>query len=90
MASHAECDRCFEPPIFSSALVNAIALTLLLESFAEKQRFSREVLANTVRFLRFASLQTLRILSPEGIANFSIVLAKHCNLVFCSFVLHIN
>jgi len=31
-----------------------------LESIAEKKRFSRGVLANTARFLRFASLETLR------------------------------
>ena len=77
------------PPKFSGALVNTTALTLLLENFAKK-RFSREVLANTGRFLRFASLQTLRILATEGIANFGIALAKHCNLVFCSFVLQID
>ena len=56
----------------------------------KKRRFSRGVSANTARFLRFASLQTLRILAPEGIANFGITLAKHCNIIFCSFVLQID
>ena len=37
-----------------------------------------------------ASLETLRYLAPEGITNFGIALAKHCNLVFCSFVLQID
>jgi len=40
--------------------------------------------------LRFASLETLRFLAAEGITNFGIALAKHCNLVFCSIVLQIN
>jgi len=47
-------------------------------------------MSNTARFLRFASYQTLPILAPEGIANFGIALAKHCNLVFCSFVIQID
>jgi len=43
-------------PTFSGALVNAtVLLTLLLKSFTEKKRFSRSVLANTARFLRFLS-----------------------------------
>ena len=41
MASQAECESCFQAnvlisPSFSGALVNATALTLLLESFARK------------------------------------------------------
>ena len=46
--------------------------------------------ANTARFLRFASSQTLRNLAFERIANFGIALAKHCNPVLCSFVLEID
>jgi len=61
-----------------------------LKALLKKKQFSRKVLTNTARFLRFASLQTLRILAPEGIANFGITLAKHCNLVFCSFLLQID
>jgi len=45
----------------------------------------RGVSANTSRFLRFASLEALRLLAPEGIANFGIALAKHCNLVSVFF-----
>jgi len=63
---------------------------LLLERFAEKKRFSRGVLANIARFLRFASFGTLRFLAPEGITNSGIALAEHCNLVFCSSVLQID
>jgi len=42
MASQAECESCFHTNVliftpFSGALVNATALTLLLESFAEKK-----------------------------------------------------
>jgi len=44
---------------FSGALVNATVLTSLLKSFAGKKCFSRGVLANTGRFLRFFSLETL-------------------------------
>ena len=65
-------------------------LRCCLKALVNKKRFSREVLANTARFLRFTSLQTLRILALEGIANFGIALAKRCNLVFCSFVLQID
>jgi len=95
MASHAECERCFEAYVVISTCIfrcsgNATASMLLLESFAGKKRFCRRVSANTARFLRLASLQTLRIFDPEGIANFCIALAKHCNLVFCSFVPQID
>ena len=41
-------------PTFSGALVNTTILSLLLKSFAGKKHFSRGVLANTVRFLRFS------------------------------------
>jgi len=64
---------------------------LLLKSFAEeKKSFSRGILANTTRFLRFLSLETLPFLAPDGITDFGIALAKHCNLAFCSFVLQID
>jgi len=62
---------------------------LLLKRFAEKS-FSRGVLANTARILHFFSLETSPYLSPDGIADFGIALAKHCNLAFCSFVLQID
>jgi len=47
-----------------------------LKALLKKKRSCREVLANTARFLRFTSLQTLRILAPEGIANFGIAGGK--------------
>ena len=78
------------PPIFSGALVNATVLTLLFRNVAVKKRFSRGVLANTARFLRISSLETVCFLAPEGITNFGTALAKHCNHVFCSFVLQID
>jgi len=56
----------------------------------KKERFSRGVLANTARFLRYISLETFPFLAPGGITDFGIALAKHCNLAFCSFVLHID
>jgi len=75
---------------FSGALINATVWKLLLKSFAGKKRFSRGVSANTARFLRFFSLEILAFLSADGIADFGIALAKHCNLIFCSFVLQID
>jgi len=62
---------------------------LLLRSFAEKT-FSRGVLVNTARFVRFFSLETLPFLAPYGITDFGIALAKHYNLALCSFVLQID
>ena len=56
-------------------------LTLLLKSFAGKKSFSRGVLANTARFLRFFSLETLPFLAADGITDFGIALFKHCNFV---------
>jgi len=74
-------------PTFSGALVNATALTLLLESFAGKKTFNRGVFANTADSSTFSPL---RFLVADGITDFCIALAKHCNLVFCSFVLQID
>jgi len=69
-------------PTFSGALVNATVSTLLLKSFAGKKRFSRGVLANTARFLRFFSWETLPFFAADGITDFGIALAyKHCNFV---------
>jgi len=61
-------------PTFSGALVNATVSTLLLKSFAGKKRFSRGVLANTARFLRFFSLETLPFFAPDSITDFGIAL----------------
>ena len=77
-------------PTFSGVLVNTTVLMLLLKSFVGKKCFSRGVLANTARFLRFYSLETLPFLAADGITDFGIAQAKHCNLVFCSFVLEID
>jgi len=62
-------------PTFSGALVNATVSTLLLKSFAGKKRFSRGVLINIARFLRFFSLETLPFFAPDGITDFGITLA---------------
>jgi len=78
------------PPAFLGTLVNATVLTLLLISFAEKKRFNRGVLADTARFLRFFSLETLSFLAPDCITNFGIALAKHCNIALWSFVSKIS
>ena len=65
MASQARCESCFHANvliftfIFRGALVNATALTLLLEILLEK-RFSRGVIANTARSLRFFFFEALR------------------------------
>jgi len=39
---------------------------LLRKSFAEKKRFRHGVLANTARFLRLFSSETLPFLAPDG------------------------
>jgi len=56
-----------------------------LKALLKKNHFSRGVLANTARFLRF--VETLLYSAPDGITDFGIALAKHYNLAFCSFVL---
>ena len=66
-------------PAFSGTLVNATVLTLLLKSFAEKS-FSRGVLANTARSVRFF-LEALPFLAADRITDFGIALAKLSNLV---------
>jgi len=63
---------------------------LLLQSFAGKKCFSRDVLANTARFSRFFPLETMPFLAADGISDFGIAQVKRCNLVFCSFVLQIG
>jgi len=92
MGIQAERERCLEAYVLIFTYIcSCSGLTLLLESFAEKKkRFSRGFLANTARFLRISSLETVRFLAPRGITNFGAVQAKHCNHVFCSFVLQIN
>jgi len=51
-------------------------------SLAGKNHFSRTGLANTARFLRFFSLETLPFLAADGITNFGIAPAKHYSLAF--------
>ena len=74
----------------SGVPVNTTVLMLLLQSFAGKKCFGRGVLASTARFPRFFPLETLPFLAADGIADFGIAQAKHCNLIFCSFVLQID
>jgi len=59
MASQAECVLIFTLIFRCSGLVNATALTLLLESFARKSKFSRGVFANAVKSLHFFFLEAL-------------------------------
>jgi len=40
-----------------------------------EKNIKRQVSANTARFVRFASLETLLFSAPEGITNFGIALA---------------
>jgi len=63
---------------------------LLLESITGKKRFSRGVLLTLPDACALPPQETLRILAPEGIANFGIALAKHFNLVFSFFILQID
>jgi len=74
-------------PTFLGAPVNATVLTLLLKSFAEKKRSSLGVSANIAVSCIFSPL---RFLVADGITDFGIAQAKHCNLVFCSFVLQLD
>jgi len=76
--------------IFRCSDYRHTVLTLLLRSFAEKKSFSSGVLVNTARFVRFFSLETLPFLAADGITDFGIALAQHCNLAFFSFVLQID
>jgi len=65
------------------------SLPFAVWKFCWKKRFRPCVLTNTARSARFFS-ETLRILAADGITDFGIALAKHCNLVSCSFVLQID
>ena len=80
-------------PEFSGALINATALKrcclkVLLEKAIESRRFCQHC-----QILAFVLLRSFGLfVAPDGITvtGFGIALAKHCNLVFCSFVLQID
>ena len=77
---------CFSFAVLTSLLFNVAAWKLCWK----KKRFSRGVLANTVRFLRFFSLESLWFFAHDGITDFGIAVDKHCKLALCSFVLQID
>ena len=81
---------CWFSPWFSGDLVNATDLTLLLESFAGKAIQSRRFSYHCQIFALFLFRSFTLFIAPDGIADFGIAQAKHCNLVFCSFVLRIG
>jgi len=80
MASQAECESCF--------YANVLIFTFILR--CSKKRFSRGVLANTDRSLRFFLRTFALFIAPGSITDFGIAQAKHYNLIFCSFVLRID
>jgi len=61
-----------------------------LKALVKKKSFNGGVLADTARFLRFFLLRNFAIFSSDGITDFGIAPAKHCKLVFCSFLLQID
>ena len=91
MPSQSECERCFETYVVSfTYILTPLFGSCCLKALLRKKRFSRDISANTTRFLRFFSLDILAFLVADGITDFGIALAKHCNLIFCSFVLEID
>ena len=96
MASKAECESFFQANVFIftfihfqvlwfTPLIQRCCLKVLLEKAIQSRRFSYhcQILA---LFLRSFAL----FIASDGITDFSIAQAKHCNLVFCSFVLRID
>jgi len=74
----------------SDGSVNATALILLLEILLEKAIQSRRISWHC-QILAFFLVRSFALFTaPDGITGFGIPLAKHCNLVFCSFVLRID
>jgi len=69
-------------PSFSNALVNATASKLLLESFAGK--------SDSVAAFQLTLPDPGVFIAPDGIADFGIAQAIHCNHVCYSFVLRID
>ena len=75
MASQSECERCFGTYVVIFIYIfrcsgwyhcfNVAAWKICWK----KKRFSRGVLANTVRFLRFFPLEILRFFAPDGITE---------------------
>jgi len=59
----------------------------LLKSFAEIKAFQSQRFSYHCQILALLLLGNFIILTPDGITNFDIALAEHCNIAFCSFVL---
>jgi len=84
MTSQAECESCFQANVLIFTFIfrcsaNVTALKLLLESFDTKSD-------SVAGFCKRCQILALFI-APDGITDFGIAQAKHCNFVFCSFVL---
>ena len=77
-------------PSFSGALVNANALTLMLESFAGKSDSVTAFKLTLPDPCVFLLKSFAFFIAPDGITGFGIVLAEHCNLVSYSFILRID
>jgi len=61
-------------------------LEILQEKVIQSRRFSYHC-----QILAFFLLRSFALfIAPDGITGFGIVLTKHCNLVFCSFILRID
>jgi len=62
------------------------SLKVLLKKAIQSRRYSQHCQILTLSLLRSFAL----FIAPDGITDFAIALAEHCNLVFCSFVLRID
>ena len=62
------------------------SLKVLLKKAIQSRRYSQHCQILTLSRLRSFAL----FIAPDGITDFAIALAEHCNLVFCSFVLRID
>jgi len=72
-------------PTYSCVLINALLqLTVAAWKFCWKKTIQSR------RFSQHYQILALRISAADDITDIGIVLAKHCNLISCSFVLHID
>ena len=72
-------------PTYSCVLINALLqLTVAAWKFCWKKTIQSR------RFSQHYQILALRISAADDITDIGIVLAKQCNLISCSFVLHID
>jgi len=91
MASRAECESFFQANVFFFHLhFQMLWLTLLLEVLLEKAIQSRRFSYQCLIITFFLHRSFVLLIVPDGITDFGIAQAKHCNLVFCSFVLRLD